>query len=224
MSRPIAIFHHSRVSGGEPCIDFNHAIGIVAEQVIAMRESGLTAAASEIHFGVNGGESDAMAVAALAPDKAKIIVHPDGAKGEHPTLRAMQLWAKDHPGWYCYYAHGKGSTKPGDAFWAAWRRCLERTCVHNWRQCVAELDAGYESVSCHWLTPQQYPGSVLSPFWGGNLYWVTSDFFATLPLIEPTAKDRPAFYDAESLIGRGPRPPRVMDHGHHWPNPKDCSA
>ncbi len=222
MSRPISIWHHSRVSGGEPCIQFDHAIGIVAEQVIAMRDSGLTAAASEIYFGVNGGEEDAMAVAALAPDKAKVITHPDGAKGEHPTLHAMQLWAKDHPGWLVWYLHTKGATQPGNGFWANWRHCLQGAIIGHWEECVGHLESGRaEACGAHWLTPQRYPSVVNSPFFGGNFWATTSDFICTLPLIEPSAKDRPAFYDAESLIGRGPRPPRIIDYHPVWPG-ADC--
>lgn len=218
MSLPIAIFHHSRVSGGEPCIQFAHAIGIVAEQIIAMQQAGLTEAASEIYFGVNGGGEDADAVASIAPDKARVIAHPDGSKGEHPTMRAMQDWAREHPGWLVWYLHTKGATQAGNEFWARWRSCMMGAIVHRWQECVDHLESGRaEACGAHWLTPQRYPGVVNSPFFGGNFWVSTSDFVATLPLLPHTAADRPSFYDAESLIGRGPTIPRIIDFHPEWP-------
>lgn len=217
MSR-IALFHHSRISGGEPCILFDHAAGIVAEQILSMFNSGLTEACSKMVFGVNGGEEDAMAVAEMVPSKAEVITHPDDAKGEHPTLRAMQIWAKSNPGWLVWYMHTKGATQPGNEFWARWRHCMQGAIIDRWRDCADNLESGKaEACGCHWLTPQQYPGVVNSPFFGGNFWCCTSDFINTLPLIEASAKDRPAFYDAESLIGRGPRPPRIIDYHNEWP-------
>ncbi len=216
--KPIAIFHHSRVSGGEPFIQFDWAIKIVAEQILAMRDSGLTEAASEMTFGVNGGEADAQSVASLVPEKARVITHPDDAKGEHPTMRKMQEWCRENPGWLVWYMHTKGATQPGNEFWTRWRHCMSNAIVGRWRDCVSKMESGEaEACGCHWLTPARYPGIVNSPFFGGNFFTSTSDFIATLPLLDASAKDRPAFYDAESLIGRGPRPPRIFDFHNEWP-------
>ncbi len=227
MSAPIAIFHHSRISGGEPCIQFDHASAIVAEQILALNQSGLAAAANELYFGVNGGAEDAEAVEALTAGfdwypKVKVIAHPDDAKGEHPTLRLLQEWCRTHGNWYVMYEHTKAATAPGNEFYASWRRCMERVCVHNWERCIADLDRGFDTVGPHFLTPEQYPGVVNHVFYGGNFWWARAEFILTLPMMEPTAKDRAAMFDAESLIGRGPRRPNAARYANHWPG-GECS-
>lgn len=214
--KPIAVFHHSRISGGEPPINFDWATGILVEQISAMCDSGLAEAASEIYFGVNGGEADAAVVASMAPEKAEIIQHPDDARGELPTLNKMWWWARSHPGWLIYYSHLKGATHKDEQLYANWRRCMEGICIHQWEQCVADLERGFDSVSGHWLTAEKYT-TVGPPFWGGNLFWVTSDFWATIPEPPKTAIDRPSFYFAEVAISSGPRLPRVRDYARHWP-------
>jgi len=223
--KPIAVFYHCRVSAnGDAPIPFEHGISVVARQVIALRDSGLAEAASEMFIGVNGGEEDTMAVSSLAPEKAKVIQHPDGSKGEHPTLHALQKWLPEHRGWHVIYFHTKGATKPGNAFWDQWRDCMMKHCVWNWQQCVLDLEMGFDTAGVHYLVPEKYPGSVLSPFYGGNFWWAKSDYLLTLPPIAPSAVDRPSFYDAESWIGRGPRRPNARCYGSHWPNPTDCHA
>lgn len=217
MSRQISIWHHSRLSGGDPPIDFEHAVCILAEQIIALQRSGLSAAASEIYFGVNGGADDAAAVQALAPERAQVIQHPDGARGEHPTLRMMQLWAKDHPGWYVLYHHVKGATHKGDEVWRAWRRCMQRVVIHDWQACVRALEAGFDAAGPHWITAENCSVAPVPNYFGGNFFWVTSNFLNTLPLIAPTAVERLHFYDAEVLIARGSRPAKAMQFARHFP-------
>lgn len=218
-NRKIALFHHARLSGGDPPIDFSWASSIFAEQIIALRDSGLTDAASEIYIGVNGGEQDAFAAQSMAPEKAQVIQHPDDARGELPTLNLMWNWARKHPGWLVYYCHTKGATHHGDQLYANWRRCMERACVHNWQRCVKDLEAGAEAVGCHWLTDQKY-SNVGPPFFGGNFYWATADFLMTLPEIPRTARDRGMFYEAEVWLAKGPRLPRIRDYAPHWPGAK----
>lgn len=214
--KPIAIFHHSRISGGDPPIQFDWAASILAEQIIAMRDSGLTAAASEIYYGVNGGEADAMAVKAMAPSKAQIIVHPDDARGELPTLNLVWNWARKHPGWIVYYSHSKAATHTGDQMYVNWRRCMERACVHGWKRCVSDLEQGHDMVGAHWLTAERF-ANVGPPFWGGNFWWATAEFLMNLPEMPKTAVTRGDFYQAEVWVSKGPRLPRVRDYAPHWP-------
>lgn len=217
--KPIAIFHHSRISGGEPAINFDWATGILVEQISAMCDSGLAKAASEIFFGVNGGEADAAVVASMVPKKAQVITHPDGARGELPTLNKMWRWARSHPGWIVCYLHTKAATHTGNAMYRAWMRCMLRGVVHNWQQCANDLERGFEAVGCHWLTAEKY-SNVGPPFFGGNFFWTTSEFLMTLPEIPSNATDWGMRYLAEVFISSGPRVPRVRDYHNAWPGAK----
>lgn len=215
--KPIAVFLHCRISGGDPNIPFDHAIGILAEQIILFQRSGLTGSADAFFIGVNGGETDAMAVQSIKPDKAIVIQHPDGARGEHPTLRYMQEWLPEHRNWNVCYSHLKGATHPGDATWAAWRACMSRVVIEGWRDCVRALEAGFDTAGAHWITSENCSIAPVTPYWGGNFFWATADFLSTLPLIAPTAVERGHFYDAEVLIARGKRKAKARDFCPHFP-------
>lgn len=217
MKHPIAIFHHSRLSGGDPHIDLDHAVGIFEEQMRDFRDSGLMDEASHVHFGVNGGPSDYMAACMMAPEKAKVVEHPLHFRGENPTMLAMQKWAASNQDCYIYYSHLKGAIHKGEPLYAVWRRRMQDACVVNWRRCVDDLNKGADAVGCHWLTPEQFGPAVAAPFFGGNFYWCTANFMATLPLLPETSVTRADMYACESVIGWGPRRPRIVDYWPGWP-------
>lgn len=213
----IAVFYHCRLSMGQPHIDFGHASAIMAEQMLALKNSGLADAADYMLVGVNGGGADACAAASMAPEKAEVVEYPRTTRGEHPTLHRLQKWLGDHPDWYVMYHHCKGAIHKGEPQYDNWRRRMEKVCVHEWRRAVKDLDSGVDSVGAHWLTPEQFPSLVKSPFWGGNFWWAKASFLATLPPMPETAHTRPEFYFAESWIGLGPRRPSVRDYCPGWP-------
>lgn len=213
----IAIFHHSRLSGGEPHIDFDHACSIFMEQVEDFHASGLGDAAEFFYMGVNGGPADYAAACAMAPSKAKMVEHPATARGEHPTLHALQQWLPEHRDWYVYYSHLKGAIHKGEYAYEVWRQRMQLHCVTNWRKCVQDLDGGAEACGCHWLTPEQFGPMVAAPFFGGNFWWAKAEFLLTLPPMPTTANSRPEFYFAESWIGLGPRRPIVANLLPGWP-------
>ena len=216
MEIKLAIFHHCLLSGLEGHVHTDHAIGIMAEQMAALKDSGLLDAASEFHVGVNGDEGDALVAAQLAGDKARVICHGSQAKTELSTQRHLQAWLPGHEGWRVLYHHSKGASyHPGDAFPGQWRRCMERAVVWGWRDCMAEMDQGMEACGCHWLTPEKYPGIIKTPFFGGTFWWATADLLMTLPkLPEDVWANR---YEAESWIGKGPRRPLIRDFHNDWP-------
>jgi len=220
--KPIAIFQHYRLSGGDPPINFDWAIQILIEQFLALQNSGLSAAASEIYVGVNGGETDAMAAMSIAPAKAIIMQHPDDTRGELPTLNAVWQWARSHPGWLCYYQHTKAATHTGDQLYTNWRHCMERVCVNGWRDCVKALEHGFDMAGAHWLSSDRY-ANIGPPFFGGNFWWATSEFLMTLPEIPKTARTRGEFYQAEVWVSQGPRLPRIREWAQHWPGAA-CAA
>jgi hypothetical protein len=212
--KPIAVFYHCKIDG-EGIPNPNHACNVMEHQMSALRQSGLSDAAQEIHVGINGTASDSLTVAALSPDKAQIYIHGPLARTEIPTMQVIYSWARTHPDWYLIYHHTKGVTHPGEHAYDVWRQRMEDNCVWNWRQCVADLDAGYDAVGCHWLTPERYAAAVTSPFFGGTFWWSKSKYILQLPkLPAPTWENR---FEAESWIGRRRPYPVVRDYFPGWP-------
>lgn len=221
--KPIAIFYHCRMSGGDPVIHAPHATGIMLEQMDALVDYGLFNAAQEMIVGVCGGDADYQIARTLVPQKStlspSVIKHADSneSQGEVPTLRVMMEWIKSHPDWYVFYHHIKGATHPEGGHYVHWRHRMCHHLVKEWSKCVADLDASCDAVGCHWMTPEQFPGAVGTPIFGGNFWWAKSDFLATLPDIKTEGQLRGGFYEAEAWIGRGPRRPVVKDYHPGWP-------
>ena len=153
----------------------------------------------------------------MAPERATVVQYPDHFRGELPTLFELQRWAKENQDWYVFYHHTKGAIHKGEPLYDAWRRRMQDIGVNHWRRAVSDLDSGIESVGGHWLTPEQFPGLVKAPFWGGNFWWAKASFLNTLPQLRQTAENRAQFYDAESWIGWGPRRPKIKDYYPGWP-------
>lgn len=208
--KPIAIFYHVFMGGGDFPVDQNNVIRIVTDQVAALNVSGLRKAAQHFHIGVNGSATDAAMIQDIVGSPT---VHNPTGTAELPTMRQMQLFCKDHPGWSVFYHHTKGAIHNGNPPYESWRHCMERTCVWRWQECVRMIELGADSSGVHWLTPERYPHIGSTAYWGGNFWWATSDFINTLPTIDITLSR----YEAEVWIGRGPRRPKVRDLSPHFP-------
>lgn len=216
----LCVFYHAVLGGARP-INRNFALSIIAEQMEALTSSGLAFDSDRIIVGYRGPDDGAIAVRSLIPKRADMIIHPMDEHSEIPTLNVLRQWLPENQDYAVLYHHIKGVSYPDQPFYSQWRRCMQRACVWNWRACIARMETGsIDSTGAHWLTPQQYPGRVVTPFWGGTFWWATAKFLATLPpLPEPTWENR---YEAESWIGKGPNPPRVWDQAPHWPAPDKC--
>lgn len=107
------------------------------------------------------------------------------------------------------YAHSKGASDPSPIN-VAWRRSMTRLVVAGWRDCLDWLSS-VDAVGCHWLTPEEHPELVTSPFFGGNFWWATASYLRTLPRLEYRTR-----WDAESWIGLGN--PKVHDLLPGWPS------
>jgi hypothetical protein len=213
----IAIFYHSIFSGGTIPVDTGYACEIMAEQMRALKVSGLLDEADEFHIGINGGPEDIDVAKLFVPcPVAKFTAHGIGATTEIPTLNCLRRWLSGHEDWYVLYHHLKGVTHPRQELFTAWRRRLEKAVVWNWRDCVKQLDNGVDSCGAHWLTPEQFPTLVFGPpFWGGTFWWAKAKYLMTLPpLPEATWQNR---FEAEKWIGRGPKRPIVKDYCPGWP-------
>lgn len=134
---------------------------------------------------------------------------------EQVTLGQVHLDVHQVPSEYpVLYAHTKGAHNNSETN-AAWRRSMTRRLVSGWRQCAKLLDDGYDTVGCHWITPEDecpYPDQTVdSPFYGGNFWWASSSYLATLP--EPWKAAR---HDAEAWVGLGA--PCAYDLLPGWPS------
>lgn len=215
MNPEIAVFYHCLLSSEHRVIDPDYALNLIANQMAALRESGLENAASTICVGVNGSNADAFAVACLAPEKSAVVAHGAKITTEIPTLNILRQWSREHPDTFVMYHHSKGVSTPNQA--DGWRRRMELVNVWGWVECVKALKSGNDCCGAHWLTPEKNPGVIASPFFGGTFFWARTNYINTLPAL-PEAKWENR-YEAETWIGKSPRRPRVVDFYPGWPKP-----
>lgn len=209
----IAVFYHCLLSAKHRAIEEPYAMNLIMEQMSAVIISGLGDQASDLFVHVNGTEDEAAIVASVCHDHAKVICNGTECNSEIPTLVHVRQWAEANPGAAILYHHTKGVSTPRQA--DNWRLRMEGFMVWNWQDCVDRLKSGVEAVGCHWLTPEGNPGTITSPFFGGNFWWAISDYVKRLPALPPdTWENR---YHAESWIGRGQPRPRIYDPSPGWP-------
>lgn len=199
-----------------------NAVNIIHGQMSEIRRSGLLAEAKEFHVGINGGAESLEVAHLFIPAKAQIELHGLDSHSENPTIRMIEKWLPGHSGWYVLYFHSKGATHPRlDWLCDRWRNCMTRP-IRHWRQTVRDLDSGYESVGCHWMTGKDTPPG--QSVWAGNFWFAKADFLLTLPSIMDRARIKSdglkalsARYESEVWIGNGRRLPLVKDyHGPNW--------
>lgn len=218
--RPIAIFYHCLFFHGSPPELRERACEIVGEQMRDLKQSGLLDSATVFIAGINGGEESVEFANLLLPAKATRVFHGLQSKAENLTIVEVEKWAPSHPGFNVLYLHAKGCTHgPDDAYGngvsAPWRRTMMQYLVGGWRQCVCDLESGFESVGCHFMRGM-CDGT--QNIWAGNFWWATSDFLRTVPSI--FLRDRikvsgisaaESRYEAEVWIGNG-RLPTVREY------------
>jgi len=112
------------------------------------------------------------------------------------------------------YAHTKGASDWSEIN-VVWRRSMTRHVVGRWRECLDHL-RHVDAVGCHWLTPEQWPTLVTTPFFGGNFWWARASYLRTLPQLQ--LNDR---WDAEAWIGLGD--PTTFDLLPGWPSLTLCA-
>jgi len=221
MSSKIVVFYHGVfVLGGE----FSpHAFNVIQSQMATMQESGLTDTAEEIYVGINGDETSAPFAETVFPEKAVKVYHGPHCRNELRTIMLMQKTMAGRPGYKVLYFHSKGASHdPGEKLITNWRNCQMNHLVSNWILCVNSLNSGVESVGVHWLEGQ-VDGTM--SLWAGNAFWIKSEFLHTLPPIENNARiplmggidSAQSRFEAEVLIGAGPRMPKIKDLHRGWP-------
>lgn len=219
----IAIFYHCLFFKGTPPEESDSALRIVAEQMQEIQRNGLLSSAAHFSVGINGGPESLLYGSMMFPRHDSMIFHGLDSRNENSTIRMLEEWLPGHPGWAVLYFHAKGCTWPYDDYMRSrWRGCMMRNVVQNWRQCVRDLEAGFDSVGCHWMCPPATPKG--HNIWAGTFWWATSDYLLTLPSIMDRdrikvsgLKHKDSRYESEVWIGNGPRLPRVRDyHGPNW--------
>jgi hypothetical protein len=129
-------------------------------------------------------------------------------------MRELQKWLPGHEEWLVCFFHSKGATHPRDPMNGAWRDCMMRHCVLNWRECVGDLVSGYDAVGCHWLPNS--PNDPNADRWGGNsffggvFWWSTAKYLLTLPPLPDKATDRHSWFLPELWLGNGN--PKIKDY------------
>lgn len=218
---PICVFYHTLFELGNPPQILPHAISIVREQMAALEGSGLLDACDKFAVGINGDEQSREIANLVIPMKAEVMLHGLDSRNENLTICALHEFAKGHPDYYCLYFHTKGGSREEQTEHIVnWRNCMTKHVIQNWWQCVADLDSGYESVGCHWMTGQ---ADGTQSIWAGNFYWAKATFLRTLPSMTHRSriklsgiKSIESRYEAEVFIGFGPRLPRIKDYHQGW--------
>ena len=213
--KPIAIFFHGLFFGGDPPRHLPQAGCIISNQITQMIDSGLWDAASEIHFGINGGAESEGVAKAIIPAKATVTFHGLQCRNENRTIEMLLQWSKSNLGWLIFYAHSKSASHPPGSNYAKnvsdpWREAMMHDLVVNWRQCVADLET--HDIACMvWLWDQGHDHSQHIP--AGNFLWITSDFAAKLPSLYMRERIKQdgidalsSRYESEVAWGNGPRP------------------
>lgn len=217
--KPIAVFYHCLFWAGDPPTLRQAAVEVVRGQMAQLSSSGLLDAAQEFIVGLNGSAESESLASMLIPAKARIVMHGLQSRSENLTIVELEKWVKDHPDWNVLYLHSKGATHVPDTDYAkfchGWRECMMGDLVNNWRQCVADLEAGWESVGCHFMRNM---ADGTQNIWAGNFWWATSNFLREVPSI--FLRDRiktsgiaalESRYEAEVWIGNG-RLPKVKEY------------
>lgn len=201
----IAVFHHGVLSS--PLANLgDEAVVLFAEQMEALKQSGLSKAATEIHLGMNS--SDMLLASAMAPDKATVHSTGDGSQGEKPTLKILEQWLPGHEGWFVCYHHMKGCCSGGKH---ESRRCMEEAVIWNWRQCIHDLQSGFDAVGCHWLDWRVNAVCKGQRYFGGTFWWTTHKFLSELPPLNDNVNNG-RYYEGEIWIGRHAGEIRVRDY------------
>jgi len=190
---------------------------VVTEHLDAVAGGGLPI--EGINLGVVGDPVERAHVHELFSKRIPTTLVAQADQGaEEVTLTAIwQRYTKQRGDGAVLYAHTKG-VHVATAFNAAWRRKMTQSLVSGWRDCLPLLD-GHDLVGCHWLSSSSlaaYGNGPSTPCFGGNFWWATRDWLATLG---PPRQDGTRF-DAETWIGGGSNPetpPRVADLNPGWP-------
>ena len=142
-------------------------------------------------------------------DAASVFVRNECAPEtfEFPTLDMVRGFAQGSGDYAVLYLHTKGVHRSSESI-IDWRECMLYWMVERWRECVAQIEAGYDAVGInHVPTPERH--------FQGNFWWASTRYLASLgPVADitfrPNYEDQTERHKAEfwllSRDGRGYQP------------------
>jgi hypothetical protein len=182
----------------------------VSEHADALHAGGFPGRCLVGLVGSRGNQAETRNWLAARWPEAEILVAADSGF-EQVTLSALHAWSQGaDPGTPVLYCHTKGAFQP-TPYNQAWRRAITGDVVTGWAERMGELAAA-DAAGPHWLTHEEFPARVETPFFGGNFWWANAGYLAALPALDSDDDDR---YKAEWWIGLGA--PRACNVRPGWP-------
>ena len=157
-----------------------------ADMLVKMDESGLLEGADEINLCLNGVLSNMeMFLLPLIQSSGKIRIRHvagDASKHEWPTINCIRddALADNENEHVIGYAHLKGLSRPVTKPITDWRNMLVYWTIEQWRESIAVLEQGYETVGINWAD-RPYP------HYSGNFWWAQSNYIRRLRKVQDPA-------------------------------------
>ena len=156
---------------------------IYPSQWKALHASGLYAATDKLHVTLANSTPPEVPVeiggTSLICDDPKVVMACYALREvyEFPALGWLRTLADGTEPFYAYYIHVKGAStadheNKNPAYW--WKEYMEHYVVTRWRDCVARLDAGFDTCGVEWR-------DLPAPHYSGNFWWATSAYLKKLP-------------------------------------------
>jgi len=171
----------------------NHWYDIVHEILRCFRKAEVP---QPVYVGLAGGETEQIELKELARligvqvDVQRI---PEN-RFEQPTILALWESAKRGEADVYGYVHSKGITSASPTY-TKWRWVMAYWVIIQWRECVRKIQEDQlDSIGCFYLKDW--------PCFGGNFWWATREWLASLPEPKPSS-DRFVF---EKWVCKGDRP------------------
>jgi hypothetical protein len=193
-------------------------------QIKAVVDSGLNDAADVFLVGINGDGFDTAFAQGHLPKGRSLIQHGEKSESLLPTMRFLQSWLPGHEDYAVLFFHSKGVTHPGDPLNTAWRNCMTRHVITDWRRCVGDLERGFDAVGCHWIHGKRDDPRLRQPKFFGGVFWMAkARFLLKLPPVPEKITKREDWFEPEWWIGSGPAP-KIHDYHPQFPNLPGCTA
>jgi hypothetical protein len=147
---------------------------IAERQIRTLRDSGLLDGLAEAHFLAHYQERSFSEFRTRDLGRANVRWVFDGSveprEAEVPSVAYLQALARAQEGEAAIaYLHMKGITKLADEGIQDWTRFMEYTILERWRDCVARLDAGFDTCGVSFR---------LKPYlmYAGNFWWTRASY------------------------------------------------
>ena len=156
---------------------------ILKEQIHRLITSDLINHADDIFFCVNGDPNkltDNIQLISPYGNLTVIQTASHSAQWEWPTLNFLKEYCDNSSeDFNLLYFHLKGVN--GNPYARDWRRFMEYWNIDHWRDCVARLEEGYETVGVNHAIGTDY-----WEHYSGNFWWAKSSYIKKLDrLIDP---------------------------------------